>query len=68
MRFVKTFSLLLSLSAALTSAGTGTMFIGEIPKSTIIAMLLSITDRFEGRNDSEQVIAQWLAYDTARRL
>lgn len=52
----------------LTSAGTGTMFIGEIPKNTIIAMLLSITDRFEGRNDSEQVIAQWLAYDTARRL
>lgn len=52
----------------IASSGSGSMFVGEIPKSTIIAMLLSITDRFFGRNDSEQVIAQWLAYDSARRL
>ena len=49
-----------------TSAGSGSMFIGEIPQSTIIAMLLSIADRFEGRNDSERAIQHWLSMDAAR--
>lgn len=52
----------------ITSAGSGNMFIGIVPESTMIGMLLSISDRYEGRNDNEQAVSHWLAYDLAMVL
>lgn len=52
----------------IASAGSGNTFVGVVPESTMIGMLLSISDRYEGRNDNEQAVFHWLDYDAVKRL
>lgn len=65
----------------LTTAGTGNMFIGELPASTIVGMKLILGDLYDERNDTvigrstnslpqtiPRAAAHWLAMDSARRF
>ena len=59
--------------------GTGAMFIGELPQSTKIGMLLVLTDLYEnradtiiGRSNTVQTLprgaSHWFSMDTAKRF
>ena len=64
-----------------TTAGTGNMFVGELPASTMVGMKLILTDLYEERGDTvigrstnslpqtlPRAADHWLSMDTARRF
>ncbi len=65
----------------LTTAGTGNMFIGELPASTMVGMKLILSDLYEERGDTvigrstnslpvtiPRAAAHWFAMDSARHF